>query len=179
MVKFAKGEQKVFDPIEKNTINSLAAPAPPVAPPALAEAEPAPELIPEAAGEAPKPPKKPAAKGSPLKKLTKQPESGERLTRVVKCLFTPSEEAELRKLVARLADEAHTSLSLSHLIRPYFDLLLHCEEQLTQELGRAALARPLNDKTALAFFERRLAEVIHAAFRKAPPLRTDYQDSEA
>ena len=32
MVKFAKGEQKVFDPIEKNTINSLAAPPPPVAP---------------------------------------------------------------------------------------------------------------------------------------------------
>ena len=26
MVKFAKGEEKPFDPIEKNTINSLAAP---------------------------------------------------------------------------------------------------------------------------------------------------------
>ncbi|HMB04774.1 MAG TPA: hypothetical protein VKP69_13660 [Isosphaeraceae bacterium] len=179
MVKFAKGEQKPFNPIEKNTINSLAAPPPPLAPPALAEAGPLPELAPEAEKEAPKPPVKRAGKRSPLEKITKQPERGERLTRVVKCLFTPSEEMELRKLVARLADEANTSLSLSHLIRPYFDLLLHCEAQLTQELGRAELTRPLNDKTALAFFERRLAQVIHAAFRKAPPLRTDHQDSEA
>ncbi len=85
----------------------------------------------------------------------------------------------MRKLVTRLADEADTSLSSVTSLRPYFDLLLHCEDQLTQELGRAELARPLNDKTALAFFERQLAEVIHAAFRKAPPLRTDYQDGEA
>ena len=177
MVKFAKGEQKQFNPIEKNTIDLLAAPPP--EPPPLDEAEPtAPELTPEAAGEAPKPSKKSAAQGSPLAKLTKQPQRGERLTRVVKCLFTPSEEAELRGLVARLAGKAHTSLSLSHLIRPYFDLLLHCEDQLAQELDRAALARPLNDKTALAFFERQLAEVIHAAVRKSPPLRADYQDSE-
>ena len=81
--------------------------------------------------------------------------------------------------MARLADEAIRRSRLSHLIRPYFDLLLHCEDQLTQELGRAGLSRPLNDKTALAFFERQLAEVIHAALRKAPPLRTDYRDGEA
>lgn len=178
MVKFAKGEQKPFNPIEKNTINSLAALPSPVGPPAP-QAEPAPEHIPEADEEAQKPPQKPATKKSPLEKLTQTPERGERLTRVVKCLFTPSEEAELRKLVARLANEAHTSLSLSHLIRPYFDLLVHCEEELTQELGRAALARPLNDKTALAYFERRLAEVIHAALRKTPPLRVDSQDGGA
>lgn len=81
--------------------------------------------------------------------------------------------------MSRLASEAGTSLTLSHLVRPYFDLLLHCEDQLTQELGRAGISRPLNDKTALAFFERQLAEVIHSAMRKAPPLRADRQDTES
>ena len=179
MVKFAKGEEKPFNPIEKNTINSLAAPPPLVAPPALSEPAPAPEPEPEPRKSSPARPKKPPANRSPLKRLTKQPERGERLTRVVKCLFTPSEERELRSLVSRLASEAGTSLTLSHLLRPYFDLLLHCEDQLTQELGRAGISRPLNDKTALAFFERQLAEAIHSALRKAPPLRADRQDSES
>ena len=69
-------------------------------------------------------------------------------------------------------------LTLSHLMRPYFDLLLHCEEQVTEELRRAELSRPINDKTALAYFERRLAEVIHNALKKAPLLRSERADLE-
>ena len=180
MVKFAKAEEKPFNPIEQKTINSLAAPSQPTGPPALSETEATPpEPEPEPQKSTPARAKRPPAKRSPLKSLTKQPERGERLTRVIKCLLTPSEERELRSLVSRLASEAGTSLTLSHLVRPYFDLLLHCEDQLTQELGRAGISRPLNDKTALAFFERQLAEVIHSAMRKAPPLRADRQDTES
>jgi hypothetical protein len=189
MVKFAdeKKQQEKFDPIQKHIVSSLAAPAQPAPPPTL-PAEPEPTPTPEATTpvpelepqkSSPERPKKAAASRSPLKRLTKKPEPSERLTRVVKCLFTPSEERELRLLVARLANEAGTSLTLSHLLRPYFDLLLHCEDQLAQELARAGISRPLNDKTALAFFERQLAEVIHSAMRKAPPLRTDRQDADS
>ena len=55
-----------------------------------------------------------------------------------------------RLLVSRLASEAGTALTLSHLLRPYLDLLRHCEEQLAHEFHRAELIRPLNDKTHLA-----------------------------
>jgi len=179
MVKFAKGEEKQFDPLQKNVLNSIAAPVQQAPPPALSEPEPSPMVEAEPEKKAPERPKKPAPKRSTLKKVTKPPERSEGLTRVVKVLFTPSEEQELRKLVARLAAESDTKLTLSHLLRPYFDLLLHCEDQLTQELGKAGLSRPLNDKTALAYFERQLAEVIHSALRKSPPLRTERQDTDS
>jgi len=186
MVKFAKGEEKPFDPISDKLLNAIASPPreealPSPAPPdpgvaAAAEPTPEPKLAPakKPAGRAKKrPPKRPE-----LKLVATQPGRGEQLTRAVKCLFTPSEEQELRAMVARLAYEAGTKLTLSHLIRPYFDLLLHSEEPLTEELRRANLSRPLNDKTALAYFERQLAEVIQAAIRKAPLLRPERQDAE-
>ena len=64
-------------------------------------------------------------------------------------------------MVARLATEAGTKLTLSHLMRPYFDLLLHCEDQLSEELRRADVSRPVNDKTALAY--------LRAATRRGHP----------
>jgi hypothetical protein len=96
----------------------------------------------------------------------------------VKCLLTPTEERELRALVSRLASEAGTALTLSHLLRPYLDLLRHCEEQLAHEFHRAELIRPLNDKTHLAHFERELASLIHMAMRKTPTLRPDHADGQ-
>ena len=103
----------------------------------------------------------------------------ERLSRAVKCLFTPSEEQELRALVERLGTEAKVSLGLSHLMRPYFELLLHCEGELATELRRAGLIRPINDKTAIAMFESVLAEAIHAALRKSPQFRSERRENES
>jgi hypothetical protein len=190
MVKFAK-EEKPFDPISNKLLSDIAKPPqadPPPAPPML-------ELVPDSprttdTAESPEPVSRPSpsaperrkpqtTKRPTLKKLTVQAHRGERLTRAVKCLFTPSEERELRSLVSRLAAEAGTALTLSHLMRPYFDLLLHCEDQLAQELRRGEITRPLNDKTALAFFERQLAEVIHNALRKAPLLRADRVENDS
>src|SRR4051794_37757596 len=114
MVKFAKSGERDFNPIEKHTVHSIAAPAPQTPSPAPPEDTlPAPEPQPEPA----------KAKSQRAKKSVTKPLSGprapERLTQVVKCLFTPTEERELRKLVSRLS-EGTTSLTLSHLIRPYF-----------------------------------------------------------
>lgn len=197
MVKFAKGEEKPFDPISNKLLSAIASPPQDEAPeqetPRKAEAEavrevpsPAPLQTDAAqdgtkrqlAKKAPERARKRQQKAPTLKVLTKQSGQPERLNCVVKCLFTPSEDQELRAMVARLAQESGTKLTLSHLMRPYFDLLLHCEDQLTDELHRANISRPINDKTALAYFERRLAEVIHNALRKAPLLRSERHDSD-
>jgi hypothetical protein len=171
MVKFAKGEDKPFDPISNKLLSAIAsAPQAEPSPAPPDDASAAPEVEPESPKKSPKRSRKAPSKPPTLKVLTSQAGRGERLTRVVRCLFTPSEERELRAMVARLASEAGTSLNLSHLIRPYFDLLLHCEEQLAQELRKGGITRPLNDKTALALFERQLAEVIHNALKKSPLL---------
>lgn len=197
MVKFAKGEEKPFDPISNKLLSAIASPPQEEAPKPdapqnddLGATREAPSPAPfqadaasdgakrQVAKKAPERAKKRQQKSPTLKVLTKPSGQPERLDRVVKCLFTPSEDQELRAMVARLAQESGTKLTLSHLMRPYFDLLLHCEEQLTEELHRANISRPINDKTALAYFERRLAEVIHNALRKAPLLRSERHDTD-
>lgn len=181
MVKFAKPDEKPFDPISNKLLNSIANPTQQAEEPSPAPSEPealAVEPKQEPAKKTPERSKRASSKRPTLKVLTKQSGKPERLDRTVKCLFTPSEDQELRAMVARLASEAGTKLTLSHLMRPYFDLLLHCEEQLAEELRRAEVSRPVNDKTALAMFERELAEVIHSALRKAPLLRAERHDSD-
>jgi hypothetical protein len=181
MVKFAKPDEKPFDPISNKLLSAIAtapeqAEEPPPAPPEPDPPPAGPKR--EPAKPAPERGKRAPAKRPALKVLTKQGGKPERLDRTVKCLFTPSEDQELRAMVARLASEAGTKLTLSHLIRPYFDLLLHCEDQLSEELRRADVSRPVNDKTALAMFEQQLAEVIHSALRKAPLLRAERRDAD-
>jgi hypothetical protein len=182
MVKFAKPDEKPFDPISNKLLSAIATPPQPEeeqpspAPPEIAVV--ASEPTSEPAKKSPERGKRSSSKRPALKVLTKKSGKAERLDRTVKCLFTPSEDQELRAMVARLAAEAGTKLTLSHLMRPYFDLLLHCEDQLAEELRRAEVSRPVNDKTALALFERQLAEVIHSALRKAPLLRADRPDAD-
>ena len=197
MVKFAKGEEKPFDPISNKLLSAIASPPqeevlsqeppqvldvqastqePSPAPPPTDSAKVGAKVPP--AKKSPERSKKRQIKSPTLNVLTRPSGQPERLNCVVKCLFTPSEDQELRAMVTRLAQESGTKLTLSHLMRPYFDLLHHCEEQLSDELHRANIVRPINDKTALAYFERRLAEVIHTALRKAPLLRSDRSDSD-
>lgn len=182
MVKFAKPDEKPFDPISNKLLNSIANPPQQAEEPSPAPPEPevaaAVEPKQEPAKKSPERSRRASSKRPTLKVLTKQGGKAERLDRTVKCLFTPSEDQELRAMVARLASEAGTKLTLSHLMRPYFDLLLHCEDQLSEELRRAEVSRPVNDKTALAMFERQLAEVIHSALKKAPLLRAERHDTD-
>jgi hypothetical protein len=63
-------------------------------------------------------------------------------------------------------------------MRPFYDLLLHCEDELGRELHQAGLARPSNHPAALAYFERKVAVAIHNALRQVPPLRADRDTRE-
>jgi hypothetical protein len=153
MAKLALNEGKAFSPIDSKLLGTLAA-VPPVET-AAPDAPPASRPVASKA-EAPRP------------QVKRRPEP-ERLSRVVKCLFTPSEEQALRGLMHRLRERSGITLSFSHLMRPFFDLLLHSEQQLGDELAAAGLRRPINDQAALSQFEQELAAVIHAALRKAEP----------
>ena len=97
----------------------------------------------------------------------------EKLTREKRVLLTFSEEREIDRLVARVAEELATPVKLSHLLRAYMTLLLHAENEITRRARQAVpLHRPPNgDPVALAQFEHRLAQMLSAALRDAPPLR--------
>lgn len=172
MAKIAREETKAFNPIDSKMLGTLAeVPSPEATQPALSPqvepiAQPAATAV---AGKVSPPPKRDRreAKSTPLPApASLPPPNTEKLNRVVKCLFTESEEQELRNLLNRLRAKSGISLSFSHLMRPFFDLLLQSEDQLGEELANAGLRRPINDKNALAAFERDLAHVIHEALRR-------------
>lgn len=112
-----------------------------------------------------------ARSGSQASYGSQRKKPAEKLSRTVKCLLSPSEDHMVRSLVVRLSDEAGITLTLSFLMRACLDLLLHSEDQLKDEFARSRLERPYNEKTAITDFERQIAEIVHAAIRKAAPLR--------
>jgi hypothetical protein len=181
MAKFAQNEGKAFSPIDSKLLGTLANVS--QVETAAPDTQPA-TAIPPIPSVSRKEHSRPTA-GRPVKPEPKQEErkppvarrpEPERLSRVVKCLFTPSEEQELRSLMNRLRERSGITLSFSHLMRPFFDLLLHSEQQLGDELAAAGLRRPINDQAALAQFEQELAAVIHAALRKAEPKASSDRD---
>lgn len=97
----------------------------------------------------------------------------EKLTREKRVLLTFSEEREIERLVARMAEELGTPVKLSHMLRSYMTLLLHAENEIVKRAHQAGpLHRPSNgDPMALVRFEQRLAQILSAAFRDAPPIR--------
>jgi len=95
-------------------------------------------------------------------------ESAERLTRQMRYQATPTEERETKEFLRRVSLAAGTSLTHSNLLRACRDLLIQVEEKLGEELRRAKLRRPINDKHAIARFEARLTEVIRTAVRQNP-----------
>ena len=97
----------------------------------------------------------------------------EKFTREKRVLLTFSEEREVERIVARIAEELGTPVKLSHMLRSYMALLLHAENEIVKRARQAGpLHRPSNgDPIALIRFEERLAQILSAAFRDAPPIR--------
>jgi hypothetical protein len=103
----------------------------------------------------------------------------ERLTRTLRCLMTPEDEQRYKEFALRLSralvtppslrgrdrGETPSHLSLSHLVRACLEFLITIEPQLYQELQEARLARPNNDRRAIAAFEAKLTRVIERACR--------------
>jgi hypothetical protein len=96
----------------------------------------------------------------------------EPLNREKRVLLTPSEERELNTFLLELGEALGTQVQLSHLLRASIELLKHARGGILEEARQTpGLHRPANVyRIALATFERRLARLMHAAFRGAPPM---------
>ena len=92
----------------------------------------------------------------------------EQMTSSVRYQATPSEKASIEEFVGQLNKEANTSLTVSNVLRACVDLLHHSRDELTRELQRADLKRPINHREAILAYERKLARVLHAALKAAP-----------
>lgn len=159
MAKFAPKDEKPFNPITDKLLQAVSG----AAPAAMAEAG---EELPSVSR-----PREAPSKVVPLQTPATEYavyENAERLTRQMRYQATPTEELETKELLRRLSLAAGTSLTHSNLMRACRDLLLQAEEKLVDELRRAKLRRPINDKHAIARFEARLTEAIWAAVRLNP-----------
>jgi hypothetical protein len=159
MAKFAPQDEKPFNPITDKLLQAVSGAAPATT---------------DDAGEALLPVRTP--REAPSKVVHLQPptmedaayENAERLTRQMRYQATPTEELETKEFLRRLSLAAGTSLTHSNLMRACRDLVLQVEEKLVDELRRAHLRRPINDKHAIARFEARLTEAIRIAVRQNP-----------
>jgi hypothetical protein len=96
----------------------------------------------------------------------------EPLNREKRVLVTPSEERDLNAFLLELGAALGTQVQLSHLLRASIELLKHARGEILEEARKTpGLHRPANVyRIAMATFERRLARLILAAFRRSPPL---------
>ena len=96
----------------------------------------------------------------------------EPLNREKRELLTPSEERDLNTFLLELGAALGTQVQLSHLLRASIELLKHARgEMLVEARQTPNLRRPANVyRLALVTFERRLARLMHTAFRRAAPL---------
>ena len=159
MAKFAPQDEKPFNPITDKLLQAVSGAAPATAADADEEQQPV------------RRPREASSKAVPLPPPATEYaeyENAERLTRQMRYQATPTEELETKELLRRLSLAAGTSLTHSNLMRSCRDLLLQVEDKLVDELRRAKLRRPINDKHAIARFESRLTEAIRAAVRQNP-----------
>jgi hypothetical protein len=75
-------------------------------------------------------------------------------------------------LLLELGAALGTQVQLSHLLRSAIELLKHARGEILEEARQTpGLHRPANVyRIAMATFERRLARLLLAAFRKSEPL---------
>ncbi|MCC7144498.1 MAG: hypothetical protein IT349_20565 [Candidatus Eisenbacteria bacterium] len=97
----------------------------------------------------------------------------ERFTRPLKAMVSKSEEAEVGRIVNLLRRELGTSVSTTNLLRAMVTILRHSEKAVLRRAEQGgSVKRPANeDLTGIAVFEFKLAKILFAAFRDAPPLR--------
>jgi hypothetical protein len=97
------------------------------------------------------------------------------MTESVRYQATRGEKEAIEEFAKGLNSAEKKSLTVSNLLRACVRLLAHSHDEIVRELDGADLKRPINDRRAILEYERRVAQVLHAAFKKAPPLELDSQ----
>ena len=87
-------------------------------------------------------------------------------------LLSWEDEQALGALTHELSEAVGTPIKLSNVLRSCVMLIRHSGEEIVRNAGRAGpLMRPSNnDQAALAVFEHRITQVLHAGFREAKHL---------
>lgn len=82
------------------------------------------------------------------------------------------EDFELTAFVQRLQQRSRTKVSLSTIARALFNVAMHAEENIEDELAKGQpMRRPANDEPMeLATFEDQWSQVLSAALRKTRPV---------
>lgn len=93
----------------------------------------------------------------------------EKLTRQKRLLLSCSEEVAFDRLINRIADGIDTPVKGSHVLRACLAILHHAERQIVRKTRTTTLKRPPNEHAEeIVEFERRLAQLLLAAFKAAP-----------
>lgn len=178
MAKRVPPDEKPYRPVDDALVRSVLNPKP-VPTPTEEETEPnestppaMPAVSPGPGAETPKVLALPRRRSELEEERPRKPEP-ERFTREKRFLLTPSEDKELERLVADVADHLGTAIKPSHMIRAMTTLLCHVGDELIKQSRRVGpIKRPPNgDTAALAAFEHYLSQLIDTAVRNSKPLK--------
>ena len=157
MAKLAKKEERTFSPIAQKLIDAVSSPA----------QLPSKGLMSDDAREKPDLPLMAAHPYIDTGELSQRhADMAERLTRQMRYGATPTEERETKEFISRVSSATGLSLTHSNLMRSCRDLLFQVEDKLVDEIRKAHLKRPINDKHAIARFEANITEIIRTAIRR-------------
>ena len=93
----------------------------------------------------------------------------EKLTRQKRLLLSSSEEVAFERLIDRIAAGLDTPVKGSHVLRACIAILHRAERRIVRKARAASLKRPPNDHAeAIIDFEKRLAQLLLAAFKTTP-----------
>jgi hypothetical protein len=175
MAKRVPPDEKPYRPVDDALVRSVLNPQPMLSDEdqeSDSEESPTAQTRPAAESSTPKVLTLPRRKSEPEEERERKPEP-ERFTREKRFLLTPSEDKQLDRLVADVAEHLGTAIKPSHMIRAMTTLLCHASDELIKQSRRVGpIKRPPNgDTTALAAFEHYLSQLIETAVRNSKPLK--------
>lgn len=174
MAKRVPPDEKPYRPVDDALVRSVLNPEPMISEEdqETDSSEPQPSPRTTADTSTPKVLTLPRRKSEPDEERERKPEP-ERFTREKRFLLTPSEDKQIDRLVAEIAENLGTAIKPSHMIRAMTTLLCHASDELIKQSRRVGpIKRPPNgDTTALAAFEHYLSQLIDTAVRNSKPLK--------
>lgn len=174
MAKRVPPDEKPYRPVDDALVRSVLNPQPMLSEEDQESGSTEPQPSPRTTAETgtPKVLTLPRRKSEPEEERERKPEP-ERFTREKRFLLTPSEDKQIDRLVAEIAENLGTAIKPSHMIRAMTTLLCHASDELIKQSRRVGpIKRPPNgDTTALAAFEHYLSQLIDTAVRNSKPLK--------
>ncbi len=159
MAKRAPKAEQPYEPVKESLIRSVLNPNSKEAATSQVAPQHDPSPLP--------PPPRPRAVPSQLPTAVSMPRTVAPKKREKRLLLSVQEEAEIERLVQKIAAELGTTLKLSHVLRASIRLLLNAEDEIVRHArAEPPMNRPPNSQhEAIAVFETQLSNLIQRALR--------------